>query len=157
MTLGKLGIEEVDNPNFFSAIELKDRAQVKLCYVCSSEKVRWRLLEMLLLKVKMLPAETSVEKLVEALVLSLMLRTLPLLVLTNALCTLLVKHSSLIWITQHVVRIGHILKSVFRAFWVLWIFVGMIFDCEFFKSLLNVISRSVSSQPHNLIVVLPKG
>jgi hypothetical protein len=83
---------------------------------------------MLLLKVEMLlPAEIPVEKLVETLVLTLMLLSLSLLMFTNSLRTLLVKNSTFIWITQHVVRVCHILESVFCAFWVIWVFVGMVF------------------------------
>ncbi len=83
---------------------------------------------MLLLEVEMLSAEIPVEKLVETLVLTLMLLTLSLLMFTNTFCTLLIKNSSFIWITQHVVRISHILKSVFCALRVIWIFVGMVFN-----------------------------
>ena len=94
------------------------------------------------------------KKVIKTLVLSLMLRALSLFVFSNSVCTLLIEYPTLVGITQHVVGVCYVLKSIFCAFRVIWIFVRMVFDGKFLESLLYIIGRSVPSDSHNLVVIL---
>jgi hypothetical protein len=177
LALLEFWIEEVKNPDLFPTIKLENGTEVERLDVCVYKQVWYYLLRFLLLlsllieaaasKVELRPSSTSTKELTEDVVevaspesllelkatALLLLLSLALFVLADALCTLLVVDTSLVRVAEHIISISHFLKLLLGTFRIIRVFVRVELDRLLLECLFNVCLCCISLQTHNFVVV----
>jgi len=172
----KLRVEEVKDPDLFPTIELENRTEIERLDVCVYKQVWYYFLRLLLLlfllieaaasKVKLCPSSTTTKELTEDVVeaaspesllklkaTSLLLLSLALFVLADALCTLLIVDTPLFRVAEHIISVGHFLKLLLGTFRIIRVLVRVELDRLLLECLFNVCLCCISLQTHNFVVV----
>lgn len=177
MALLKLRVEEVKNPDLFPTVELENRTEVERLDVCVYKQVWYYFLRFLLLlsllieaaatKVELRSSSTTAKELTEDVVevaspesllelkatALLLLLSLTLFVLADALCTLLVVDTSLVRVAEHIISISHFLKLLLGTFRIIRVLIRVELDRLLLECLFNVCLCCISLQSHNFVIV----
>mmetsp|Transcript_47943 Transcript_47943/g.63456 ORF Transcript_47943/g.63456 Transcript_47943/m.63456 type:complete len:456 (-) Transcript_47943:139-1506(-) len=172
----QLRVEEVDDPDFLSAVELEHLAQIKLDDIRVLEQVGDRLLSLLLLVEVLVTTATLLEvevttattaatataeevsedvikvHILEVLMAATSTATL-LLVLAHAFFTSLVINAALIGIAERLVGVGNLLELLLGRVWVFQVPIGVILDGELLESFLDLLLGRVFLDAEQLVVI----
>jgi hypothetical protein len=143
----QFGVVEINDPDFISSIEGANRAKIQFEDVSIFKKIRIN--HFLLLEVEV---ATMVEKMVVSEV--LMLLALSLLVVLNALHSLLIIHSPFFLVWEDVVCETDLLELLFGGLWVLWVLIRVVLNCKLFEGLVNFLFCGGSFETHDIVVLV---
>ena len=119
-------------------------SKVELCSTCTTaEELTEDLIEVSSLK-SLLELESPT---------LLLLLSLALFVLADALCTLLVVDTSLVRVTEHIIGIRNLLEFLLGTFWIIGVLVRMVLDRLLLEGLFNVCLSSIPLQTHYFVIV----